>query len=48
MPFSSGATVRVLDLAGRCTGRTVAPDENGTVRLDGAAHETMYYEIAYA
>ena len=41
-------TVRVLDPAGRRTGRTVAPRADGTVQLDGAEHETMYYGIVYA
>ena len=40
-------TVRVLDHAGRRTGRTVAPRADGTVRLDGAEHETLYYELVY-
>ena len=44
---SAPRAVRVLDHAGRRTGRTVAPDEDGAVRLDGAEHETLYYELTY-
>jgi len=39
-------TVHVLDHDGHRSGRTV-PASNGAFRIDGAAHKTPYYEIAY-
>ena len=39
-------TVHVLDQAGRRTGQTV-PARDGTVSLDGAKHQTIYYEVTF-
>lgn len=39
-------TVHVLDHDGRRTGRTVPVDAD-TLTLDGARHETIYYELEY-
>lgn len=42
-----GATVHVLNHAGRRTGRTVAVDADGTFRIEGAREKTCWYLVTF-